>query len=99
MNNAHTRPARTVADLPADMRPAILQRIEGVPTEARGAVEAALVREAARERGRCLRRGSVPVTGSLAIINPNDPGSALHVERHRETRREIMPGMVQVDRG
>lgn len=89
----------TVEDLPHDMRPSILQRLVGVPQESRRAMEGALVRDAALERRRCLRRGEVPDAGRLAIANPNEPGSAFYEERHRETRREIMPGMVQVDSG
>lgn len=89
----------TVEDLPPDMRLPILQRLEGVRQESRRGLEAALVRDAARERGRMLRRGGPLDTGPLAIIDPNSPGSASYEERHRETRREVMPGMVQVDSG
>lgn len=99
MSNEKRWAGPTVDYLPPDMRPPILQRLAGAPQESRRALEAALVRDAARERGRMQRRGDTPDTGPLAITDPNSPGSASYEERHRETRREVMPGMVQVDSG
>ncbi len=99
MSNEQRWAGPTVEDLPPDMRPSILQRLAGAPQENRRALEAALVRDAARERGRMLRRGDTPDTGPLAIMDANAPGSTSYEERHRQTRREVMPGMVQVDSG
>ncbi|AZI36527.1 hypothetical protein NT2_05_00890 [Caenibius tardaugens NBRC 16725] len=99
MNDEQWRAGPTVADLPPDMRPAILQRLEGIPQVSRRAMEAALVRDVAQERSRLIKRGGAPDVGPLAILDPNAPGSASYAERHRKTCTEVMPGVMREDNG